>query len=39
MVHGVRNDTDDVRIFLQLSMYDRFEDVVDRINTGDFLNI
>jgi len=39
MVHGVRNDTDDVRIFLQLSMYDRFEDVVDRINTGDFLNV
>ena len=39
MVHGVRNDTDDVRIFLQLSMYDRFEDVVDRINTGEFLNV
>ena len=39
MVHGVRNDTDDIRIFLQVSMYDRFEDVVKGIKSGTFLNV
>ena len=39
MVHGVRNDTDDIRIFLQVSMYDRFEDVVKGIESGTFLNV
>jgi len=39
MVHGVRNDTDDVRIFLQLSMYDKFEDVISRVKSGQFLNV
>lgn len=36
-VHGVRND-DRTRVYLQISMYDMFEDVVKMIKSGDFLN-
>ena len=39
MVHGVRNDTDDVRIFLQISLRDRFEDVIELIKNKQFLNV
>lgn len=39
MVHGVRNNTDDVRVFLQISLYDKYEDIVERIKTGEFLNV
>lgn len=38
-VHGVRNDTDDVRVFLQISLYDKYEDLLERIKTGEFLNV
>lgn len=36
-VHGVRND-DRTRVYLQISMYDMFEDVVKMIKSGEFLN-
>lgn len=39
MVHGVRNDTDDVRVFLQISLRDRFEDVIELIKNKKFLNV
>jgi len=37
-VHGVRND-DRTRVYLQISMYEMFEDVVKMIKSGEFLNI
>ena len=36
-VHGVRND-DQTRVYLQISIYDMFEDTVKRIKSGEFLN-
>ena len=37
-VHGVRND-DRTRVYLQISIYDMFEDTVKRIKSGEFLSI
>lgn len=37
-VHGVRND-DRTRVYLQISIYDMFEDTVKRIKSGEFLNL
>jgi hypothetical protein len=37
-VHGVRNDNR-IRVYLQVSMYDKFEDIVKMIKSGKFLNI
>jgi hypothetical protein len=37
-VHGVRNDHR-TRVYLQISMYDMFDDVVKMIKSGEFLNI
>lgn len=36
--HGVRNDTDDIRVQLQFSIYDDYDQCVQRIKTGDFIN-
>ena len=37
-VHGVRNDSDDARVYLQLSLYDEFERCKELIKSGDFYN-
>ena len=37
--HGVRNDSNDVRIQLQFSLYDDYHECVKRIKSGDFLNL
>lgn len=36
-VHGVRNDHR-TRVYLQISIYDKFADTLKRIKSGDFLN-
>jgi len=37
-VHGVRNDSGEARVYLQLSLYDEFERCKELIKSGDFYN-
>lgn len=37
--HGVRNDSNDIRVQLQFSIYDDYDLCIERIKSGEFLNV